>query len=124
MSKQKDIATSFLKYAASGDVKRAYAEYVAADFVHHNQYFAGDRASLMTAMEEAHKTSPNTAFEIKRVVEEGDTVVTHSLVMKAKPEPMAIAVVHIFRFRGGRIVELWDLGQQILKDSPNKNGLF
>ena len=34
------------------------------------------------------------------------------------------AVVHIFRFEQDRVVELWDLGQPISKDSPNENGLF
>tara|TARA_R110000796_G_scaffold88850_3_gene191833 strand:+ start:43799 stop:43912 length:114 start_codon:yes stop_codon:yes gene_type:complete len=37
---------------------------------------------------------------------------------------MEIAVVHIFRFKKERIIELWDLGQVISKDSPNENGLF
>jgi len=35
-----------------------------------------------------------------------------------------VAVVHIFRFENGKVVELWDLGQQMIKDSPNENGLF
>jgi predicted SnoaL-like aldol condensation-catalyzing enzyme len=34
------------------------------------------------------------------------------------------AVVHIARIEGGRIVELWDVGQEIPKDSPNANGMF
>jgi predicted SnoaL-like aldol condensation-catalyzing enzyme len=48
-------------------------------------------------------------------------VITHSLVVK---QNMEIAVVHIFRFSGDKIVELWDLGQPIEKNSPNENGLF
>jgi len=34
------------------------------------------------------------------------------------------AVVHIFRFEDDRIVELWDLGQAIPQDSPNRHGMF
>jgi hypothetical protein len=34
------------------------------------------------------------------------------------------AVVHIARIADGRIVELWDLGQEIPKDSPNALGMF
>ena len=34
------------------------------------------------------------------------------------------AVVHIFRFDGDRIVELWDLAQEVPDHSPNANGMF
>jgi predicted SnoaL-like aldol condensation-catalyzing enzyme len=33
-------------------------------------------------------------------------------------------LVRIFRFEGDRIVELWDVGQQAPKNSPNDNGVF
>jgi predicted SnoaL-like aldol condensation-catalyzing enzyme len=56
--------------------------------------------------------------------EDGDTVITHSLVTRQDPQAPDIAVVHIFRFEHDRIAELWDLGQPISKDSPNENGMF
>lgn len=120
-----EIAKEFLKMASAGEVRRAYEKYIAANFIHHNQYFKGDRQSLMLAMEDAHKANPNKSLEIKKVYVDGDTVVTHSLVSKKE---MEIAVVHILRFEScdgvNRIVELWDLGQVISKDSPNQYGLF
>ena len=117
----KEIATSFLQMAGMGEVKEAYNQYTADHFIHHNQYFKGDRESLMVAMQEAHDTSPNKSITIKNIFEEGDTVITHSHVVKTD---MEIAVVHIFQFDNDKIVELWDLGQVIDKDSPNENGLF
>jgi hypothetical protein len=33
-------------------------------------------------------------------------------------------VVHIAGFAGGRIVEFWDVAQEIPKDSPNALGMF
>jgi predicted SnoaL-like aldol condensation-catalyzing enzyme len=72
-------------------------------------------------MEEAHQISPNKSIDIKYSYKEGVTVITHSHVIK---QDMEIAVVHIFRFRNDKIVELWDLVQPIDKDSPNENGLF
>ena len=124
MSKHKEAAKSFLKMAGMGRVQEAYDRYVAPSFIHHNQYFKGDRQSLLTAMQEASKTTPNKAIEIKHVYEDGDTVITHSVVTRQEPEAPEIAVVHIFRFEQDRIVELWDLGQPISKDSPNENGVF
>jgi predicted SnoaL-like aldol condensation-catalyzing enzyme len=123
MSK-KEMAVAFLKLAASGEIKTAYDKFIAPWFIHHNQYFKGDRQSLMTAMEEAHTMSPNKSIEVKRVFEDGDTVITHSLVMRKDASKPPIAVVHIFRFENDRVAELWDLGQEILEDSPNENGPF
>lgn len=118
----KERASTFLKMAGSGDVRAAYDQFVSPKFIHHNQYFKGDRQSLLRAMEEAHKQSPNKSIEIKKVYQDGETVITHSLVLRAAENLAPIIVVHIFRFEGDKIVELWDLGQQQLKDSPNANG--
>ena len=117
-------ATAFLAMAAKGDVQAAYEAYVDPTFIHHNQYFKGDRQSLLDAMRAAHEASPNRSLEVKKVYEGGDTVITHSLVTRASGEPAQIVVVHIFRFAGGRIVELWDVGQPVMPGSPNENGLF
>src|SRR5262249_48746195 len=87
-------------------------------------FFKGDRQSLLIAMDEASRTSPNSSIEVKHVWEDGDTVLTHSRVVKAAPSLTAIAVVHIFRFEGDHVVELWDLGQEIPKNCPNENGPF
>jgi predicted SnoaL-like aldol condensation-catalyzing enzyme len=120
----KEIAVLFLKMAGGGNVREAYEKFVAPDFIHHNQYFKGDRASLMAAMEEAHKKSPNKSIDVKHVYESGDSVITHSRVTRKNAAEPDIAVVHIFRLKNGKVAELWDLGQPMMKDSPNENGMF
>jgi len=120
----KERSVSFLKMAGSGDVQNAYDKFVALSFVHHNQYFKGDRQSLLNAMKDASVKSPNKSIDVKHVYEDGNTVVTHSLVTRQNPEEPGIVVVHIFRFESDQIVELWDVGQVISKDSPNENGML
>jgi len=121
MMTKKEIAKAFLALAGSGDVKQAFDQFTSNNFIHHNQFFKGTRAALIKAMEDAHRDEPNKAVEVKFCYAEENTVITHSLVSKKK---MEIAVIHVFRFEGDKIVELWDLGQPIEKDSPNENGLF
>ena len=121
MHSNKEAAITFLKTVAFGAVRTGYDKFIAPNFIHHNQYFKGDRESLMIAMEEAHKTMPNKLFDVKYAYEDGNTVITHSYVEK---ETMKIAVVHIFRFENGKVVELWDLGQAMDPNSPNELGLF
>ena len=121
---RKDSAVKFLKLAGFGQADDAFKKFIAPSFIHHNQYFRGDRESLKSAMAEAHRTSPNELIDVKRVFEDGDCVVTHSRVVRSKPGEPDIAVMHIFRFEGDKVAELWDLGQLVDKNSPNENGMF
>ena len=118
-----EIATEFLRMCARGDVREAYERHVASDFVHHNAWFPGDRESLLRAMEESAAAEPNKSFEPKQVVDGGDRVAVLSHLQRADGG-LEYATVHIARFADGKIVELWDLGQEIPKDSPNALGMF
>ncbi|HLC76053.1 MAG TPA: nuclear transport factor 2 family protein [Candidatus Peribacterales bacterium] len=121
-SSHKDTVLSFLHLAVAGDIWKAYNAYIHPDFRHHNAYYKGDRESLMVGMEENHKQFPAKAFDVKRILEEGDIVITHSsITLTGMAE---IAVVHIFRFQDEKIIEMWDLGQEVPKDMPNENGMF
>src|SRR5204862_7832077 len=117
-----ETATSFLKLASSGKLDEAYAK-VSPDFRHHNPYFKGDAASLKAGMAEAHEKFPATILEVQHLLEDGEFVAVHSRVQHG-PETSAIAVVHIFRFAGEQIVELWDVGMEVPVDSPNEYGMF
>ncbi|RUS45884.1 nuclear transport factor 2 family protein [Cohnella sp. AR92] len=119
----KEKAVSFLEMVASGEVREAYRKHVGPEFRHHNPYFQGDAHSLMLAMEENAANNPGKILEVKRVIEEGDTVAVHSHV-RQNQEDIGGAVVHIFRFQNDLIVELWDVGQPIPANSPNEYGVF
>ena len=120
---KKQTAQAFLKLAASGKVTEAFSLYLSRDFIHHNPYFAGDAKALKAGMMEAHQKFPNTTIDVKHVFEEDNLVAVHSRVSHGPDQP-DISVVHIFRFDDRRIAELWDIGMQAPKDSPNQNGLF
>jgi len=109
-------AIAFLK-------SEAYSKFVGKGFKHHNQFFEGSAESLQAGMEENARVNPNKVFTVKRAIAEGDFVVTHSHIQQ-KPGDLGAAVVHIFHFENGKIVELWDLGQPIVEKSPNQYGMF
>lgn len=120
---QKEVVKAWLNLVVSGEIRKAYDKYVHPDFRHHNQYFKGDKETLIAGMEESDAQFPKKVFEIKKIVEEGDMVMAFSS-MKLSEEMPAIAVVHIFRFEDNQIIELWDVAQPQSKDSPNENGMF
>jgi predicted SnoaL-like aldol condensation-catalyzing enzyme len=120
---RKAFALDFLKLASSGNVQEAYAKYIHPDFVHHNPYFAGDRASFMKGMEENHAQFPDKVFTPLHVLGDGDLVAVHGKV-QLTPGGREISLIHLFRFQGEKIIEEWEAAQGPVENSPNKSGLF
>lgn len=120
----KESAIHFLKQVVSGEIDEAYAKYVDLSGKHHNAYFPAGFPALREAMKENHSKFPHKQFEVKRVIAEGDWVVTHShLRMNAEDQTGKVAV-HLFRFKNGKIVEMWDCGMPIPENSPNRDGVI
>jgi predicted SnoaL-like aldol condensation-catalyzing enzyme len=66
---------------------------------------------------------PNYHSEIKRVFADGDFVILH---VHNVPEPgqRGAAIVDIFRLENGKVVEHWDVRQDIPEQSANSNTMF
>lgn len=120
---QKLAALSYLTLVTTGKIREAYDAHVHPDFTHHNQYHTGDRDALLQGMLGNEENFPNKIFEVKRLIEEGDIVAAHSRIELGGNMP-PMTVVHILRFKDGKIIEMWDIAQQLQPDSPNENGPF
>jgi predicted SnoaL-like aldol condensation-catalyzing enzyme len=119
----KEVAVAFLSLVAEGKVREAYLRYIGPGFRHHNTFFKGDAGSLIAAMEENVVQNPSKVLEVKHALQEGDFVAVHSHV-RLKPTDPGLALVHIFRFQGKLIAELWDIAQPVPENSPNEYGMF
>ncbi|HSX06784.1 MAG TPA: nuclear transport factor 2 family protein [Candidatus Saccharimonadia bacterium] len=119
----KESAVQFLKLMSSGKVDEAYDHFASPTGKHHSPYFAAGFDALKAAMKESYSQFPQKQSEVKHVVAEGDMVAIHSHVILNPGDP-GFAIVHLLRFEGGKIVELWDFTQPVLADSPNADGPF
>jgi predicted SnoaL-like aldol condensation-catalyzing enzyme len=119
----KEIAVDFMTLVANGDVSEAYERHVGTGFRHHNPHFRGDANSLKEAMEANAVKNPNKVFDVQRALEDGEYVAVFSRV-RQNPQDRGGALVHIFRFEGDRIAELWDIGQPVPEKLVNENGMF
>jgi predicted SnoaL-like aldol condensation-catalyzing enzyme len=119
----KQAAMKFLDLVTMGNIDEAYEKFVDPDGKHHNPFFPADFQALREGMKENHTKFPVKQFTVKNVLADGDLVAIHSHIILNPDEP-GMAVVHIFRFRGDKIVELWDCGQPVPADSPNQAGMF
>ncbi len=119
----KQAAVEFLELVIAGQFDEAYQKHVDMNGKHHNAFFPAGFSSLKKAMAENHVQFPNKQFTPVNIIADGDLVAVHShLVLKQGDQEMA--VVHIFRFKDDKIVEMWDCGQAIPEGCPNKDGAF
>jgi predicted SnoaL-like aldol condensation-catalyzing enzyme len=118
----KEIAISFLTLSSAGDVREANDKFIHPGFIHHNAYFKGDRESLLKGMEENAQTFPGKKYEALHVIQDGEFVAVHGKVTLTVESRWS--VIHLFRFEKNMIREMWEASQEVLKDSPNENGLF
>ena len=120
---QKQAAVEFLHLIVAGRIDEAYKKHVDMSGKHHNPFFSAGFAALQKAMSENHVQFPSKQITRRNVIGEGDMVAVHSH-LALSPGDAGMTTVHIFRFQGGKIVELWDCGQPLPADSPNRDGAF
>ena len=120
---RKETALAFLRLTARGEVDEAFARHAAPGFRHHNPYFAAEAATLKAGMKENAARFPHMVFEVQRALAEGPLVAVHSRA-QLEEGGMELAVVHILRFEGERIAEMWDIAQAAPVPMANRDGMF
>jgi predicted SnoaL-like aldol condensation-catalyzing enzyme len=101
----------------------AVARYVGAEYIQHNPDTRDGADAFIQTINGVIAKYPELTVEIKRVIAEGDLVVTHDLV-KISAEDRSMAGADIFRLRDGKIVEHWDVRQDIPEKAENENTMF
>ncbi len=126
---RKNIVIEYFKLVSSGKFKEGL-RFFAPDCKTHNPYIAGGMDALTNAMMEANKGMTTQLsepeFTVKHVLVDGDLVAVHTELLnsKSKPSEGGLRQVHLFRFKGNKIVEYWDITQQVLASMPNASGAF
>ncbi len=120
---RKQAAVQFLQLVVAGQIDEAYRRHVDIHGKHHNPFFSTGFPALKKAMIEHHVQFPSKQLTVKNGLGDGDLVTVHSHIV-LRPGETGIAAVHLFRFRVDKIVKMWDCGQPVPADSPNKDGMF
>ena len=66
---------------------------------------------------------PNAKSEIKRVFAEGDFVILHVHGVR-EPGERGVAIIDICKLENGKIVEHWDVAQDVPEKAANSNGML
>jgi len=104
-------------------VKEGFDKYVGEKYIQHNPLAADGKDAAVDVLGKALQALPGWSYEVKHAYVDGDIVVVHSHV-RMKPEDRGFAVVDIFRFEKGKVVEHWDVLQPIPEKSANNNTMF
>ncbi len=104
-------------------VADAIDKYIGPTYKQHNPAIGDGPEAAFKSLSEVVDGFPQARAEFKRVIVEGDMVVIHSHGIPA-PGDRGFAVVDIFCFENGKIVEHWDVIQQVPETSVNANSMF
>ena len=126
---RKDVVLEYFKLVVAGKFKEGL-RFFAPDCKTHNPYVAGNMKALTNAMIAANKEGttkyPEAEFAVKHVLADEDLVVAHTQLLsnKSKPNEGGLRQIHLFRFKSNKIVEYWDVTQQVTPNMRNAGGAF
>ena len=99
--------------------EEAVEKYVGSRYIQHNPQ-APDGTEAFIAFVKAF---PEMSVDIRRVIAEGDLVVTHGVV-KFTADDRGTVAVDFFRLEDGKVVEHWDVLQPWPEESANPHPMF
>ena len=103
--------------------EEAVARYLGPNYRQHNPGAADGAEPFIGFVKRFAQTYPDFRMEPKRIIAEGNYVVLHSHLI-LRPGDRGRAVVDIFRLENGKIVEHWDVVQEVPETSANNNTMF
>ena len=101
----------------------AASKYFGPKYIQHNPTAPDGIEGFKGFLTFLREKFPNSKSEIKRVFAEGDFVILHVHSVR-EPGTRGRAIVDIFRLENGKIVEHWDVVQDIPEKMPHNNGMF
>ena len=104
--------------------RAAFERHASPHFVEHKPDVPkGDRAATASYLEQLIKNVPQPKWTIERTIAEGDLVFLHARFSPASGAP-EYAIADVFRLRGCKIVEHWDVVGPPPKEQLNPNPRF
>ena len=101
----------------------AASKYLGARYIQHNPTAPDGAEGLKGFIGFLRDKFPQSRSEIKRVFADGDFVILHVHSVR-EPGTRGRAIIDLFRLENGKIVEHWDVVQDVPEKAANPNGMF
>ena len=119
---KKNVIAFYEKAINEKDFEAA-SKYMGAHYIQHNPMAADGPEGLQGYVAFLREKFPKSHSEIKQAFAKDNTVILH-IHSVLEPGTRGRAIVDIFRLVEGKIVEHWDVIQDIPEKSANANSMF
>jgi predicted SnoaL-like aldol condensation-catalyzing enzyme len=99
----------------------AINKYLGDTYIQHNPNLPDGKEALKEGVTQWFKGAPKEKVDIQHLNAEGDLVYIHT---KSKMGPKTVSIIDIFRVANGKIVEHWDVIQEVPEKSANEHPMF
>jgi predicted SnoaL-like aldol condensation-catalyzing enzyme len=106
-------------------VKEGFERYVGESFKQHSPMLPDDKGAAIKAL--SHLLTdvfPASRIVVERTVAQGDLVAAQIFWDQKPGETRGVARVDIYRLENGKIVEHWDVAQDVPENAANDNTMF
>lgn len=124
LEKNKQNAIAFYEMMFNAcEPQRAIELFVGDTYIQHNPHVLDGKQGFINYFIQMAEEYPGKSVVVKRAIAEGDFVVLHC--HQIWPDELEYAGIDIFRLDdAGKIVEHWDVLQELPAHSQNDNGMF
>lgn len=97
-------------------------KFLTPNYIQHNPGISDGTENLKKATRKWFKDAPKTRIDVQQSAAEGDLVFLH--IKNTNSDGSLNSTVDIFRLENGKIVEHWDVSQDVPKTSANSHPMF
>jgi len=119
----KKVVAEFYEAAINRKDFEAAAKFLGSRYIQHNPNAADGPEGLKAFINFLQERFPDSHSEVKHVFADGDYVIQHVHSVRT-PGSRGSAIINIFKLENGKIVEHWDVIQEIPEKSANANTMF
>lgn len=120
--RNRTLVLAFSDAAFSRHDFAAAASMLAPDYLQHNPRVPTGRDAFIAFYARVVAANPGLNSTTLRSATDGDLVYTHTKVTSNSGK--TVAIVNIFRVANGKIVEHWDVVQEVPETASNTNTMF
>jgi predicted SnoaL-like aldol condensation-catalyzing enzyme len=123
MEENKKVVVEFYELAINQKNFEAASKLLGSRYIQHNPNAADGPEGLKAFIAFLREKFPDNHSDIKRIFADGDYIILHVHNVRT-PGTRGNAIVDIFRLENGKVIEHWDVRQEIPEQAANSNTMF
>lgn len=124
----KEVVSQFMdEFYIKKQVRSSFEKWVDPGYIQHNPFAATGRDAAIAFLEPFVANNPTQKTTIHRIIADGNMVAVHSHGWNETGDAAArrgFAVLDMFRVKGCRVMEHWDVLTPVPETSANTNTMF